>query len=160
MPRTFARAMGAVGFNSPTTKANVNPVVLSSCCPFLTHPVFSSGLFTPWADVEGRPLWTLLGEAKKPLATTPLIAAIDRTVQQEDGAGCYARGCAQHVQFKCERCERLMCLKHHVKYRSGYRSYDFCPACASRTRRVVLIILAIGAVGLTALCVWIYFHTR
>jgi hypothetical protein len=37
------------------------------------------------------------------------------------------RGPAYHTAFSSSACERFTCLKHHVKYRSGHRSYDSCP---------------------------------
>jgi hypothetical protein len=100
------------------------------------------GLFTPWADVEGRPLWTPQGERptamdNTALATTPLMTTVNRTAEQADDTRCHMRGCRHHAQFKCERCKRFICLTHHVKYRSGYCSYDYCPPCADSTRRLV-----------------------
>ena len=126
-------------------------VVLNSDCV-----IWPPGLFTPWADVEGRPLWTPQGErptakVRRALATTPLMTSVNRTAEHDDDrTRCYLRDCQHCAQFKCERCERFICLKHHVKYRSGYRSYDYCPPCADRTRRLVLIALALAVVVLAA----------
>ncbi len=59
-----------------------------------------------------------------------------------------------------EHCERFICLKHHVKYRSGYHSYDYCPPCADRTRCLLFLLLAVSIVVLAAGGLVIYLTTR
>jgi hypothetical protein len=94
------------------------------------------------------------------LATTPLMTSVNRVTEHGDDSKCYMRGCRHRAQFKCERCERFICLKHHVKYRSGYHSYDYCPPCADRTRRLVFLLLALTVVLLAAGGLAIYLITR
>ncbi|QBZ81456.1 hypothetical protein pclt_cds_869 [Pandoravirus celtis] len=122
-------------------------------------------LFTPWADVEGRPLWALqsndaTSQDNRSSVTAPLMTSVNRPVEREDGAGCAMRGCHQRAHSKCERCSRLICLKHYVKYRSGYRSYDYCPPCADRTRRLLFLVLAVAVVAAIAGGLALYFNSR
>ncbi|WBR14325.1 hypothetical protein pkur_cds_150 [Pandoravirus kuranda] len=121
-------------------------------------------LFTPWADVEGRPLWALqsndaAAQDNRSSVTAPLMASV-KLAEREDGAGCAMRGCRQRAHSKCERCNGPICLKHYVKYRSGYRSYDYCPPCADRTRRLLFLVLAVAVVAAVAGGLALYFTSR
>lgn len=62
------------------------------------HTSWCPGLFMPWADIQGRPLWTPCGEnskANEALATTPLISSVHAVVEQHDGGKCELKGCKQ-----------------------------------------------------------------
>nr|UMO78465.1 hypothetical protein [Pandoravirus belohorizontensis] len=144
-------------------KSTTPPAVSVSCSSYLASTRL--GLFTPWADAEGRPLWTLVNKDapspdNKSLATTPLITTVNGPIGREDEAGCAMRGCRQRAHSKCERCSRLICIRHYVKYRSGYRSYDYCPSCADRTRRLLFLVLAVAVVAAIAGGLALYFNSR
>ncbi|AVK77480.1 hypothetical protein pmac_cds_792 [Pandoravirus macleodensis] len=106
--------------------------------------------YTPWADLEGRPYWTHVSNAKTEATTYPVTSG------QADALLCGEKGCNYAANDKCTRCGKFLCLAHKTGYSvrgafiaPGVRAADqwatCCEACRHHYRQRA------------RLCVWIGF---
>jgi len=74
---------------------------------------------------------------------------------------CSIQRCTNMAQFKCWKCEKLLCLAHCKKVSDQYQTYDYCPDCADTYRffiRIFLISLTI--IGIAGIGFMIYYFSQ
>ncbi|AVK77550.1 hypothetical protein pmac_cds_862 [Pandoravirus macleodensis] len=116
--------------------------------------------YTPWVDVEGRPLWASSADAPLVSVSTPLMG-VNATAETQDTTRCTMQGCNNNAQFKCHFCKKIVCLHHHS--RVGYfKSWiNTCPLCAHKvTNHRIFFALCLFAVIGAIVAVSIYLAHR
>lgn len=116
----------------------------------------SADVYTPWSDIEGRPLWAPSADTLPVSVSTPLIG-INATVEGQDTTKCTTHGCGNNAQFKCYFCKKIICPHHHSRMNYFRATIDTCPMCVRKvTNHRILFALFLFAFVAAAVAVSIY----